>query len=106
MKNKSFFFTRERALNTESATLSAYDESYQFGVDFQVLAGAPTMTLVVEQTADGGYTWTNVVTFTLDTAGSISTPQSSPVMISGNALRARITAVGGTGEGRASAWVR
>lgn len=106
MKNKSFLLLRATDLNAESPSFSAYLDSYQFGVDFQVLSGSPTATVVIEQTADGGYNWTNVATFTLDTNGSIETPAASPVMLDGNAVRARITARGGVGNAYISAWMK
>lgn len=104
MKTKNNILIRASALGDSTGPVSARDDAYQFGANLEILSGAVTVTLIVEQTSDSGATWVPVVTFTLDTNNSpISTPD---LAFDGTTVRARISAVSGTGQFYLSAWMK
>lgn len=103
MKSKNNILQRADVVGfTTGAIASVFDE-YQFGAKLEILSGAPVVTLVVEHTADSGFTWVPLVSFELDTNGEVTTPDLG---FDGTSVRARITNVTGTGQFYVSLWMK
>lgn len=89
----------------ETGHFSANNDDYEFGVDMRVLSGAPVATVVIDRTTDGGFTWTPVVTFMMDTAGLCTTPTGVPLSFEAVAIRARVVSITG-GQCSLNAWMK
>lgn len=103
MKQKQTLIARA-SLPEESGPVNSYEDSYRFGASLTILGGTPVATAVIEQTVNGGTTWTNVMTFTLDSNGFVEIPVGSALVIDGLAIRARLTSITG-GAAEVSVWM-
>jgi hypothetical protein len=92
MKTRHYLLDRVAGL-TQSGSSSTDGESTIFGATFALVVAGATAIAVFETSVDGGTTWTTVVSFTLDSSGSVFTP---PIEFAGGVLRARVIAANGS----------
>ena len=105
MSTKLQLFRNVNFAPFETGHFGTPNDDYEFGVDMTVITGTPVAVVVVEKTTDGGFTWTPVVTFTMDTDGGCATPAGAPLSFDAVAVRARVTSLTG-GQASLNAWMK
>ena len=91
MKTKRLIFSNTR--DSDSGVIGITGQVYDFGVKQNGFKGGDACTVIFEQTSDGGATWTNLATFTMDDNTEVT---AKSVYVSGGAMRARAATISGS----------
>lgn len=103
MADKNYLLTRVTQV-IDSGTFGIVKDEYNFGADFQILNGTPVATAVIEYTTDGGFNWLPIITFNLDTTGTVGMPVNDWIQLPNAVGRARVTSLTG-GAAAVSIWM-